>query len=788
MFRSYFLIAIRNLFKNKLSSAISILGLSVSIMLAVHLTIFVLNELSYDRFHHKHDRIFRILTEYTMSGENTATSAICQGQLPLVINGVVPDLETSVRIYEHEYETIEFNDKRFPNNHLLHVDSTFFNVFSFKLLSGNPQKDLSIKQNLFISRSLALKVFGSIDATGRSIKMVDKNYNIAGVFDDIPRNSHLQFDMVTGFAEVESLVLHSGLEFLTYVLLKENVDQTAALKKICVKYNELTKVFFKNGNMKCVGHSQPLTDIWLHSANIRYDVIHGNINDIYIASVLVVFILLIAIVNFINLVVVKAEDRVKEIALRKLAGARTGDIQRQFMGETFLVIFISAIAAVILVEVSQPVFNSIIGKTLSITGSFSLKLLFILVILSVIISIISGLYPAIYLSAFPVTRIFKGSSQVGKKTSTVSKFLVLFQFAVVIFLISSLLVFNKQMEFIKNKDLGFNKEQVADITDENGGIFKSFDAIKQALLQNPDILNVSLAQGIAAEHLSGQYAWWIEKGEKKEILVKQDRTGYDFIQTFGMNLVEGRDFDIQMPADYRNFIINQTAKNELGLPENAIGQRLVLNEDTGELIGVVKDFHMASLHTKIEPLFITLNKLWFGHIYIKLKKGTIHESLSFIKTTIQKVDPHYVFEYDFVDDYFNRQYKSDEKVNKMVFYASILCILIALTGLIALASATTAKRTKEIGIRKVFGASATIIVQNLLNDLLKWVLLANIIAWPCAYFVMHKWLEDFAYRIHFPYIILLLAGLMAVLIATMAIIYEVVKNAVRNPITSLRYE
>ena len=215
---------------------------------------------------------------------------------------------------------------------------------------------------------------------------------------------------------------------------------------------------------------------------------------------------------------------------------------------------------------------------------------------------------------------------------------------------------------------------------------------------------------------------------------------------------------------------------------------MVLNEDTGELIGVVKDFHMASLHNKIEPLFITLNKLNWGHIFVQIKPGHIREGLNVIKLAIQKFDPHYVFEYEFVDDYFNRQYISDEKINKMVLYASILCILIALVGLIALASATTAKRTKEIGIRKVFGASAAIIMQTLLNDILKWVLLANIIAWPCAYFVMHKWLENFAYRIHFPYLILLLAGFLAVLIATIAIIYEVVKNAVRNPITSLRYE
>jgi putative ABC transport system permease protein len=788
MLRTYFLIAIRNLFKNKLSSLINIIGLSVSITLVIHLTLFVLNELSYDRFHEKHDRIFRVLSEFTPPGENTSTLAICQGQLPLVINGTIPEVESTVRIFDRDYSTIEYNDKRFADNHFIHVDSTFFDVFSFKLLSGSPHSDLSVKENLFISRKLALKVFGSIDIVGKMIKISNRNFNVMGVFENVPQNSHLQFDMVGGISEVESLVYHSGLEFLNYVLLKENIDQEAALKKICRKYDELTKVFFKNDNIICLGRTQALTNIWLHSNNIKYDVVHGNINDIYIAGVLIVFVLLIAIVNFINLMVVKAEERAKEIAIRKMAGARIGSIQRQFMGETFLVIVISVLLAIIFVEISQPLFNSITGKVLSFSGSFSLKLLLVLIMLSIIFSIICGAYPALYLSGFPVTRIFKGNSPKGKNSSPLSKFLVFIQFSIVIFLISSLLVFYLQMDFIKNSDLGFDNEQVVDVTDQNGGIYKSFQTIKQILLQDPKILNVSFAQGITAREMSGQYAGKIDNAEGKQYPVRHDRIDHDFIKTFRMKLIEGRDFNIGMPTDKRAFIINETAKKELNLPPNAVGLRLVMNEDTGELIGVVKDFHFASLHDKIEPLFMTLTQPNWGHFYIRIQPGSIHESLNYIRKTMQYVDPHYLFEYEFVDDYFNKQYNSDEKIHKMVFYASILCILIALVGLIALTSVTTAKRTKEIGVRKVFGAFISNIIGLLLNDILKWVLLANIIAWPSAYFVMHKWLEGFAYRIHFPFLILLLSGTLATLIAALAIIFEVIKNARRNPVTSLRYE
>ena len=788
MFRRNILITFRNLFRNKVSAIINIIGLSVCITLAIHLSLFVINELSYDRFHKNHDRIFRIQSELSSPGESTKLYAICQGQLPLVVNGIVPEVEACVRIYYNDIITFEFNDKRFNNNHIIRVDSTFFDVFSFKLLSGNPHEDLSVKGNLFISQSLSLKVFGTADVVGKMITTKYKTYTIAGVFEDIPKNSHLQFDLLTGLSEVENLVKHSGLEFLTYVELKQNVEKETALKKVCDKYDELTREFWKNSGNKCRGHAQALTDIWLHSNNVRDDVPNGNINNIYIAGVLIAFILLIAIVNFINLAIIQAEDRAKEIGIRKMAGAINGNIQRQFMGEAFLIIVFSMITALILTALTKPVFNSLTGKLITLSFSTSVKLVLVIVILCSIIAIVAGSYPSFYLSKFPVTRIFKGVSPVGKKISTLSKVLVFLQFSIVIFLISDLLVFYKQMNFMRNSDMGFRMEQVVSITDQNGGIYKSYDAIKQTLLQNPGILNISLAQGIAAEEMSGQYARRCGNGDTKEILVKQNRTTHDFIKTFDIKLLEGRDFDINIPTDNNAFIINETAKKELNLPGDAIGQRLVLNEDTGNLIGVVKDYHFASLHDKIEPLFITLNKPNWGDIFIRLKPGYINEGLNFITRTLQKVDPHYILEYEFVDDHFNQQYKSDLKINRMTFYATFLSIFIALMGLVALASVTITKRTKEIGIRKVFGESVLGITKILLNDIIKWIILANVVALPVAYFFMQKWLLNFAYRINFPFAALLVAGIMAVSIASLAIIYQVVKTAIRNPITALRYE
>ncbi len=788
MIRNYFLVAIRNLFKNKLSSFINIVGLSVSIMLAIHLAIFVMYELSYDRFNAKHDRIFRIISDFSMPGQPDSKIAICQGQLPLVINGVIPEVEACIRVYNGGLSTVEYSDKRFNNNQLYFVDSSFFDVFSFRLLSGNPHSDLAARGNLFLSRSLALKIFSSLDVKGKMIKMNKRNYAITGVFEDVPQNSHLQFDMISGLPEVEFLVTGSGNEFYTYVLLQNGINQKAALNKICDKYNELTHRFWKDQNIRSIGHSQALTDIWLHSKNLQYDVQHGDIDNIYVAAILIVFVLLIAILNFINLAVVKAEDRAKEIGLRKMSGALSRNIQQQFIGEALMTVIISMIIGVILVELTQPILNNIIGKKLQLPDSASLTISLVLILISFAVAIISGIYPAIHLSRFHVTRIFKGGSSTGTRTGNISKSLVLFQFTIVIFLFSSLLVLMKQMNFVKEKDLGFDKEQVVDVTDQNGSIYSGYENLKQTLLQNPEILNVSLAQSISSDEMSGQYAGTIEAGESKQSLVKQTRTTYDFIKTFRMKILEGRDFDVNLPTDHHAFIINETAKKELGLPKNALGQRLVLNEDTGILIGVVKDFHFASLHNKIDPLFITLQQPNWGHIYIRLKPGNFHEGLSYIKQTIQKVDSHYIFEYQFVDDYFDRQYKADEKVNAMVLYATVISIIIALMGLVALTSVTTSKRTKEIGIRKVFGASVSALTNILLMDILKWVLVANLVAWPCSYFVMHLWLDNFAYRISFPFFLLFLAGGIATAIAAAAIFFHVMRTATRNPVTSLRYE
>jgi putative ABC transport system permease protein len=787
MLRKNLQVAFRNLFKNKISATINIIGLSISIMLAIHLSLFVINELSYDRFHKNHDRIFRILSELSSPGDKTKLYAICQGQLPLVVNAV-PEVETCVRIYYHDRITFEFNDKRFNNNHIIYTDSTFFDLFSFNLLSGNPHQDLSVAGNLFISRSLALKVFGTFDVVGKIVTTKYKTYTITGVFEDIPKNSHLQFDLITGLPEVENYVKHSGLEFLTYIELKQNVIKETALKKVCDKYDELTKEYWKNSDYKCIGHTQSLTDIWLHSTNVSDDVQHGNINNIYIASVLIAFILLIAIVNFINLAIIQSEDRAKEIGIRKMSGASRGNIRYQFMSEAFLIIVLSVLIAIILTALTQPVFNNLTGKLITLSFSTTIKLVFSIVTLCLIIGIVAGYYPSFHLSKFPVTRNLKGGSPVGKKTSMLSKFLVFLQFSIVIFLISDLLVYYKQMNFIRNSDMGFQVEQVVGITDQTGVIYKSYEAIKQSLLQYPGIVNVSLAQGISFDRMSGQYAKRCANGDTKEILVRQNRTTYDFIKTFNIKLAEGRDFDIDMPTDNHAFIINETAKKELNLPASAIGQRLVLNEDTGNVIGVVRDYHFASLHDKIEPLFITLNKPNSGIIFIRLKPGFITEGLNLISRVLQKVDHHYTLEYEFVDDHFNAQYKSDSKINNMIFFATIISIIIALMGLVALASATIAKRIKEIGIRKVFGESVSGITILLLSDIIKWVFLANLIALPLAYFIMQKWLLNFAYRISFPFTVLFFAGIMAPSIASLAIIYQVFKTAIQNPVNALKYE
>jgi putative ABC transport system permease protein len=773
--------------KYRLTSFISILGLSIGLTLTVYLTLFIKYEVSYDRFHLKHNRIYRLIGKSIIPDHEPEYLAICQGQFPLKANNI-PEVESYLRVLNQGVVNMEFNNVRITNNHLLYADSTFFNLFSFKIISGNPVETLKDPSGLLICKSLAIKAFNTLDVVGKTVKVDGREMIIEGVLDDIPPNSHLQFNMLCGSNNktFKNYVKNSGNEFYTYILLKEKVDHKKTLDKVCKSYSAFCEEYWKDSDRKIMGMVQPLTDIELHSDNFLWDVPHGNIHNIYLAASLVFFILIVAIINVVNLFTVNAETHFKEVGVRKAFGASRPEIIKKYITEAGLITLISLILALFIVESFWSFFLNFIGKDIPISELLDIVLIIGLVLLSIIIGAISGIYPALYLSRFSIVRIFKGTTSEGGKISPLTKAMVVSQFFIVSFLISCLFVFYRQMNFIKNKDLGFDKECIVAIDGMNRKTLNSYDVIRAKLLQNSGIVNVCMAQGIADDQMSGQYVCKVGDKQDENNIFKHTRTTEDFLKIFGIRLIEGRNFDKSFTTDENNFIINETASKALGFTGSAVGQRIVM-QDTGTVIGVVNDFNFSSLHNKIAPLVITYNALW-GRIYVKLKPSFIREGLDLIQESIKQIDPLYNLNYEFVDDTFGRMYVQEERISKMLFTAVMISIFLAIMGLVALTYFTIIRRIKEMGIRKVNGASFLEILILLNVEFVRWVLAAFVFALPAAWFVMHKWLEGFAFKTEMNWWIFAISGF-SILIASLSTVTCICwRAATRNPVEALRYE
>jgi putative ABC transport system permease protein len=773
--------------KYRLISFICILGLSIGLTLSIYLTLFIKYELSYDRFHLKHDRIYRLIGKSIKQGHEPEFLAICQGQFPLKANNI-PEVESYLRILHQGSVNMEFNNIRLTQNKLIYADSTFFNFFSFKTLSGNPVETLKDPSGLLICRSLALKAFNTLDVIGQPVKVNGRELTIRGVLEDIPSNSHLKFNMLSGSNNKTflSMVKNSGNEFFTYILLKEKVTAKEALDKVCKAYTSFCDEYWKGSDTKIEGIVQPLTDIELRSDNYLWDVPHGNIHNIYLATALVLFILIVAIINVVNLFTVNAETHFKEVGVRKAFGGSRYDIIKRYIIEAELITLLSLVLALIIVESFWPAFLNFVGENIDLSESLDIELFTGLILLCIFIGLASGIYPALYLSRFSLVRMFKGPSSEGRKISPLTKGMVLSQFFIVSFLISCLFIFYRQINFIKNKDLGFDKDCIVAIDGINRKTYNNYPVIRDRLLQNNGIVDVCMAQAIAEEDMSGQYLRKVGDKPENNIICNQTRTTENFIKLFGIHIIEGRDFDKTFPTDENNFILNETACKALGFTGGVVGQRIIMH-DTGTVIGVIKDFNFTSLHNKIPPLIITYDASW-GKIFVKLRPWFIHDGLDLIQRSIKQLDPLYSLDYMFVDDTFWRMYLQEEKISKMLFTAVMISILLALMGLVALTYFTIIRRIKEMGIRKVNGASIIEILILLNVEFVRWVLVAFVFALPAAWIVMYKWLESFAFRTEMHWWIFALSGLSILVTALITVTCICWRAATRNPVEALRYE
>lgn len=786
MFKNYLKVALRNIKRHKGYSFINIAGLSIGMACCVVLFLYIQNELSYDGFHEKADQIYRVISQSEKDGQVDRFAKTPAPLAPALLKDF-PEFEKAIRVGKNVFEIIYLN-KRFYEN-VFFADPEIFDVFTFPLIKGNPKTVLSEPHSLVISEKIGRKYFGDKDPVGKILNFNNSSdYKITGVFKNIPQNSHLRFDFLASFSEYASR--HFGewgiSNYYTYVLLPKNYPLDAFRNKMpdfVEKYRgKETRYVYK---FKYI--LQPITRIHLHS-NLRLEISpNSDINNIYIFSLVALFILLIACFNYMNLSTARYTIRSKEVGMRKVIGATRTQLIRQFIGETFVISFISLILTVALVEIFLPLFNTLSGKELK-ADYFDNPILYIFLVgIMIFMSFISGSYPAFFISAFQPVKVLKGMLKEGARTPLLRRSLVVSQFTIsIIFIITTAIIFD-QLNYMKNKKLGYEKDHLVMMPINEKEILEKHETVKDEFLKNPDVLSVCAASFFPGRKLWYQSYWYEGADDRSYPMIHWIAVDHDFLDTFQIELVEGRNFSREFPGDAKNaYILNEEAVKEIGW-KMPLGKQFRII-DKGPVVGVVKNFHFFSLHQKIEPLALLIYPSGFEYFSVRIRPEGVPETLKFLKNIWNEFSINQSFEYSFLDEDYDNLYKMEARLTKIFAYVVVLSIFIACLGLFGLASFIIERRTKEIGIRKILGASVPNLFLVLSKEFAKCVLVANIIAWPVSYYAMHMWLQGFAYRINMGIWTFILAAFLSIMIALITVSFKAFKAVTANPVEALRYE
>ncbi len=806
MFKNYFKTAWRSFLKNKTFSFINIAGLSIGISVCFIILLYVQNELSFDRFNKNADRIVRVVFQANINGGKIDESNVMPPVAQAMKNDY-PEVQDATRLNVAGAPKITYKDKSFKDDEMAFVDPNFFNIFTLPLIEGDAKTVLQQPNTIVITKAIAKKYFGKEDPLGKTLVFPDnKNaaFKITGLIDKVPANSHFHFDLFASMTGLDNAKSDSWMEsdYFTYLLLKPGYDYKkleAKLPAMVEKYMgpQIQKEmrislsqFRTKGNQ--LGFAlQPLTSIHLYShSNYELDT-PGNAMYVYIFGAIAIFMLLIACINFINLSTASASKRAKEVGVRKVIGSGKSQLIFQFLSESALLVFIALLISLVLIQLALPEFNSISGKNL--VFNFNIKIIASFIGLGLLVSVIAGLYPAFFLSSFKPIAVLKGKLTGNNKSFGLRSSLVVFQFFISVGLIIATIVVWQQMKFIQNKNLGYNKEQV--LTIPNSYVLgKNEQVYKQELLNDPRIVNATVSSYKPAGPSSGGNAFAYPEGHDNQIMKTAEyHVDEQYIPTLGMQLAAGRNFSKEFPTDSTGMIINESAAKAFGWgTENAIGKTIIReNSNRGtnvpfHVIGVVKDFNFKSLHDPVTPLLMVLDP--DQGLIFKVKTADIKGLLASMKKQWDTFNSGEPFTFTFMDDLYNKTYSSEQKTGTILNIFAILTILVACLGLFGLATYTAEKRTKEIGIRKVLGASVMQVTRMLSKEFLKLVFIACLVAFPLSYWAMNKWLQSFAYRINISWWMFVVAGVAALLIALLTISFQAIKAAVANPVDSLRSE
>jgi putative ABC transport system permease protein len=808
MIRNYLTVALRTLRKQPGYAFINIFGLGLGLAACLLILLYVQDELSYDRFHTRADRIYQIGLEGKIGGQhlNVANTATPMGP---TMAETIPEVEAAVRVDGPANVLVGHGDRQFYEDAFYWADSTFFAVFDYAFLAGDPATALTAPNTVVLTRATARKYFGEADPLGQTLRYDNReDYTVTGVIEDVPSNTHFRFDLLASFVSLDLDPGWLSHHLYTYLLLREGATAEAVKAGfpglietyVAPEFEQMTGTPFQEaiaGGMVFGYYLQPLADLYLRPQGQDPIGPTGDIRYVYILGAVAVFILLLACINFMNLGTARSAGRAKEVGVRKVLGSDRRQLVRQFLGESVLTAGLAALVAAVLVAALLPLFNALAGKTLALTGANLLQMTGLLLGIALVCGLLAGVYPAFVLSAFRPVVVLKGQLGAGGRSARLRSTLVVMQFAVSIMLLVGTGVVFRQLSFMQNERLGFAGEQVVVLPLETREAHQRFDTFRQTLLQHPGVVDAAAADFVPGR-VNNTTAFRPEEAPESETYVLAAvRATHDYRSTLGLTLVEGRDFSRDMPTDATAaMIINEAAAREFGwTPREAVGRRVAeigrASDDgivTRTVIGVVKDFHFESMRQAIRPLMINIQSDWYGRVVVRVRPENLAETLAFVESQWRALEPGYPYQAVFLDDDFNRFYQQERRLSQVFLAFTLLAVLIACLGLFGLASFMAQRRTKEIGVRKALGASVPGIVLLLTKEFTKLVLIAAVLAVPVAYLAMQQWLQGFAYRAGISPLLLVAAAGPALVVSWLTVSYQSIRAAAVNPVEALRYE
>ncbi len=788
MIQNYAIVAARNFRKHKAYSLINVAGLAIGIAVSTFIFLWIRDELSFDRFHAGARDIYRLTEDQKNADGTIFPVAVTPDLLGPGLKADFPEVIEFSRYRPVGRNLVSFGEKQFYETGIAFVDPAFLGIFSFPLLKGDPATALGGPTSLIITETVARKYFGREDPMGRTLRLFDAlDFKVTGVARDVPRNSHLRFSFLVNFdVALKQLGMSGGWEnnnFYTYVRLAPNADPAKIAAPV---YNYLKKI---RPQTTTFINLQPLRDIHLRSSYaIDIDgASQAKAQYVRIFAVIAFLVLLIACINYMNLATARSGLRSREVGVRKVVGAGRPEIIRQFFGESLLFAAVSGLFAAGLVRLLLPQFNHLTGKAVPPGALAAAPVVLFLAAAALFAGVLSGIYPALFLSAFRPASIFRGGSMTGTRSALFRKSLVVLQFALSTVFIAGTLVIGSQIRFMRTKDLGYKGDSVVHFR-LRGNLRNNYQAFKDELSRTVGILGVTSSSDIPTYTVHSTTAFsWEGKAAGDYLLIHQFSVDYDYFETLGMEMAAGRSFSRDFPADKDAFIVNETAARRMGFGD-PIGKWVNLYDRKGPIVGVVKDFNFKSLHAAVEPLVLRVEPARDAYVLVKMRYQGLTAGLETVRRLHAKYNPRFPFEYEFLDDSLGELYRSDRRFGAIVGAFTGLAIFISALGLFGLASFLIERRTKEIGIRKILGADMGRVVVLLSKDFLQWVALANLIAVPVAYFAMHQWLRSFAYRTGISVWVFAAAGGLAIGIAMLTISTHCVRAAASNPARSLRYE